>query len=835
MGKKVLIVGGVAGGATAAARLRRLDEKAQIIMFERGDFISFANCGLPYFIGDVIKDGEQLTLQTPESFKSRLNVDVRVKSEVTKIDRDKKTVEVRESNGKVYEESYDYLILSPGADPIVPPIEGAKTEAVFTLRNIPDTYRIKNYVLQNNPKTAVVVGAGYIGIEMAENLHTLGLDVSIVELSDHVIQPLDFDMAAEVHKHIQSKGVALYLNRGVTGLHFDNGTYEVILSEGPSIKADMVILAVGVRPESGLAKDAGLELGFRDCIVTDNHMKTSDPFIYAVGDAVEVVDVITGKKVFVPLASPANRQGRIAADNIAGKNSTYGGTLGTAILKAFDMTVATTGSNEKTLKVAGIDYEKSFTFSASNASYYPGATFMTIKLLFEKISGKVLGAQITGYKGVDKRIDVIATAIKAGMNVSDLTNLELSYAPPFGSAKDPVNMAGYVASNIISEDAKIFHWHDIKDLDPEKVTILDVRTETEFSNGSINGAVNIPVDSLRERISELDSKKPVYVFCQIGLRGYISSRILMQNGFDNVYNLSGGYRLYKTVTTPLKPFKGFGKKVSNTLEKNEDDQKSMELSEKGAITSATSSKEESPAKRITVNACGLQCPGPILKVSEAMKKLNPGEELEISATDPAFATDVEAWCKRTGNELVESNSSNGQFFVVVRKGAETLKKASTSSGDAKNIIVFSGDLDKAIAAFIIANGSAAMGREVNMFFTFWGLNILRKAHKVRVKKNFIEKMFGFMMPRGTKKLGISNMNMMGMGAVMIRKIMKHKNISSIEELIDTAIKNGVTITACSMSMDVMGIKQEELIEGVKMGGVAAMLASAEESDMSLFI
>lgn len=834
MEKKILIVGGVAGGATAAARLRRLDEHAQIIMFEKGDYISFANCGLPYFIGDVITDGEKLTLQSPESFKSRLNVDVRIRSEVIKINRDKKTIDVREANGKVYEESYDYLILSPGAEPIVPPIEGSKTEAVFTLRNIPDTYRIKNYVKQNNPKSAVVVGAGYIGIEMAENLHQLGLDVSIVEMADHVIQPLDFDMAAEIHNHIQSKGVALHLNHGLTGLHYDNGTYEVKLSEGASLYADMVILAIGVKPESGLAKDAGLELGFRNCIVTDNHMKTSDPFIYAVGDAVEVVDVITGKKVFVPLASPANRQGRIAADNIAGIDSTYGGTLGTAILKAFDMTVATTGSNEKSLKAAGIEYEKSFTFSASNATYYPGATFMTIKLLFGKKSGKILGAQITGYNGVDKRIDILATAIKAGMDVFDITNIELAYAPPFGSAKDPVNMAGYVASNIIKGDMKIFHWHDSKNLDPNKVTILDVRTKEEFLNGSINGAINIPVDELRDRIFELDSKKPAYVFCQIGLRGYIASRILMQNGFDNVYNLSGGYRLLNAVTTPLKPFQGFGKNTVATAKKT-NDQKSMELSEKGTTTVPSKEDTHSSSKRITLDACGLQCPGPILKVSEAMKKLTSGEELEISATDPAFTTDVEAWCNRTGNELVESNNKGGQFIVVIRKGADTVKKATSSAGDAKNIIVFSGDLDKAIAAFIIANGSASMGREVNMFFTFWGLNILRSAKKVKIKKNIVEKMFGFMMPRGTKKLGISKMNMMGMGSVMIRKVMKHKNISSIEELIDTAIKNGVKITACSMSMDVMGIKQEELIEGVKLGGVATMLASAEESDMSLFI
>jgi NADPH-dependent 2,4-dienoyl-CoA reductase/sulfur reductase-like enzyme/peroxiredoxin family protein/rhodanese-related sulfurtransferase/TusA-related sulfurtransferase len=829
MARKVLIVGGVAGGATAAARLRRLDEHAQIIMFERGDYISFANCGLPYYIGDVIRDKEKLTLQSPESFKARLNVDVRIRSEVIKINRDKKTVEVRETGGKIYEESYDKLILSPGSSPIVPPIEGAKSDAVFILRNIPDTYRIKDYINNNRPKSAVVVGAGYIGIEMAENLHALGLDVSVVELSDHVIQPLDSDMAAEVHKHISSKGVALYLEHALTGIHQEGNSYNLSLSKGPGIKADMVILAVGVRPETPLAKDAGLELGTRGCIVTDEHMRTSDPDIYAVGDAVEVVDVVTGKKVFVPLASPANRQGRIASDNIAGLDSTYGGTLGTAILKAFDMTVAVTGSSERTLKAAGIDYEKSYTFSASNASYFPGAAFMTIKLLFEKTTGKLLGAQVTGFKGVDKRIDVFATAIKAGMTVQDLTNLELSYAPPFGSAKDPVNMAGYVASNVVSGDMKIFHWNNVSDLDLDKVTLLDVRTDEEFANGTIKGAVNIPVDELREKLDMLDRKKPVYVFCQIGLRGYIAYRILIQNGFNEVYNLSGGYRLYSMASTPFQPHMGTGEKIGDRPAKA-NDERSMELSEKGSGGSASQ-----PAKRISLNACGLQCPGPILKVSEAVKSIAEGEEVEVQATDPAFATDVEAWCKRTGNEIVENSNSGGQFRVVVKKGNMAKSSEIGSTKDAKNIIVFSGDLDKAIAAFIIANGAAAMGRQVNMFFTFWGLNILRSAKKVKVKKDLVERMFGFMMPRGSKKLGLSRMNMLGMGSAMIRKVMANKNINSLEELIETAQKNGVQITACSMSMDVMGIKKEELVDNIKVGGVASMLATAEESDMSLFI
>lgn len=549
MSKKVLIVGGVAGGATAAARLRRLDEHAKIILFERGDHISFANCGLPYYIGNVIEDREELFLQTPESFRTRYNVDVRTGSEVIRIDRESKTVFVRDKTENIYRESYDYLILSPGAEPVIPPVEGVKAEAVFTLRNIEDTFRIKDYINSRKPGSAVVAGAGYIGLEMAENLHALGLKVSVIELSDHVIQPLDPDMAAEVHRHMTRKGVNLFLNRAVTAIRFDGGSYDVLMDNGKSLKTDMVILAVGVRPESSLARDAGLELGIRGCIVTDNRMRTSDPFIYAVGDAVETADIVSGKKVYVPLASPANRQARIAADNIAGIASTYDGTLGTSILKVFDMTVAMTGNNERVLKQSGVEYEKSFTYSASNAGYYPGAAFMTIKLLFRKNNGKILGTQITGSKGVDKRIDVLATAIKAGMTVHDLARLELSYAPPYGSAKDPVNIAGYVASNILDGIVKVFHWHDIDFLDPDKVTILDVRTQEEYRRGTLKGAVNIPLDDLRNRLSELDKSKPVYVFCQVGFRGYVAARILSQNGFRDVYNLSGGYRLFRMISS----------------------------------------------------------------------------------------------------------------------------------------------------------------------------------------------------------------------------------------------------------------------------------------------
>jgi len=806
MNKKILIIGGVAGGASAAARLRRLDENAEIIMLERGDYISYANCGLPYYIGGVIKDKNNLTLQTPHSFNERFNVDVRILSEVVKINAQEKTVEIKNvKTGDVYTENYDNLILSPGADPILPKIEGTDLDGIFALRTIPDTYKIKEYVNEKQPKSAVIVGGGYIGIEMADNLHALGLKVSIVELQDHLIGPLDYDMACETHNHIISKGVDLYLNNGVKKIAKNTKGLTIELSNG-SINTDIVILAVGVRPESSLAKNAGLEVNSRGSICVDSKMTTSNKFIYAVGDAVEVVNFVSGAKAFIPLAGPANKQGRIAADNISGRESEYKGTQGTSILKCFDMTVAMTGLNERDAKANGLDYEKSFTFSASHAGYYPGATNMAIKTVFEKVTGKILGASIVGFDGVDKRCDVFATAIRAGMTIKDLTELELSYAPPFSSAKDPVNMAGYVASNILSGDVEIFHWHDVQKLDLEKVTLLDTRTTIEFENGNISGSVNMPIDTLRKNLNKLDKSKPVYIYCQIGLRGYVAARILLQNGFA-VKNLSGGYRLYNAI---------YSKKTSK--DSVNDQQIKIEIK----------------AKTIDIDACGLQCPGPIMRVAQALKTASEGDVLSVTATDPSFSEDVGAWCSRTGNKLLESGNENGIFKVVIQKGVENAQQLA-QGGNGKNIIVFSGDLDKALASFIIANGSAAMGRKVSMFFTFWGLNILRKSTHVQTKKNFIERMFGKMMPRGASKLSLSKMNMAGMGAAMIRGIMKNKNIDSLEALIQLALDNGVELVACTMTMDIMGIKKEELLDGVTYGGVAKMLAFAEESDMSLFI
>lgn len=592
---KVLIVGGVAGGASAAARLRRLDETAEIIVFEKGEYISYANCGLPYYIGEVIKKKERLIVQTPENMRKRFNIDIRVNSEVISIDRKSKTVEVLDrSNNRIYTESYDRLILSPGAEPVKPRLGGVDSQRVFTLRDIPDTYRIKDFIDNSRPENAVIVGAGFIGLEMAENLHERGIRVTIVELSDHVMGPLDPDMAAFVHQYLRSKGISLYLKNGVSEFVPDGERIGVKLSDGRLLPADMVILAVGVRPNVKLAAAAGLKLGKSGGIAVDEFMQTSDPDIYAVGDAVEVQDfmgtvlknVATGgraasgekaaavdeasdnaatmraepgkepgtepgtepvRTVLVPLAGPANKQGRIAADNICGRNVKYNGTQGTSIVKLFDMTVAQTGLNEKRLKEMGADYEKSFTYSLSHAGYYPGSTPMTIKLLFEKTDGTILGAQIVGYDGVDKRIDVIATAIRAGMTVFDLQELELSYAPPFSSAKDPVNIAGFVASNLLKGDVSIYHWDEIGDLDRTRALLLDVRTKAEFSLGTINSAVNIPLDELRERIGELPADKSIYVFCQVGLRGYIAARMLMGRGFASVKNLNGGYLVYNTI------------------------------------------------------------------------------------------------------------------------------------------------------------------------------------------------------------------------------------------------------------------------------------------------
>ncbi len=821
MSKKIVIVGGVAGGASAAARLRRVDEKAEIILFEKGEHISFANCGLPYYIGGVIKDKENLLVQTPEKMKDRFNIDVRVFSEVVKIDRDKKTVEVKNTKtGATYHESYDNLVLSPGAEPIKPNLLGIEGPRVFTLRNIPDTYKIKDFVDEKKPKRAIVVGAGFIGLEVAENLHLRGVKVTVVELADHVIGPLDFDMAAIVHQHMKTKEVEFYLKDGVKGLQSEIDYINVELTSGRVLKADMVIMGIGVKPETRIANEAGLKIGVSGGIEVNEYMQTSDENIYAVGDAVEVKDFISGNPALIPLAGPANKQGRIAANNIAGIKEKFEGTQGTSIVKIFDISVAVTGNNERILKRNNIEFERSFTHSGSHAGYYPGAMPLSIKILFSKETGKIYGASIVGYDGVDKRMDVIATAIRAGLTVHDLEKLELAYAPPYSSAKDPVNIAGFTAANIIKGDCNIFHWDQLTQIDMSKSMIIDVRTPMEFSLGSIQGAINIPVDDLRKRMYEIPKEKDVYILCQVGLRGYVATRILMQNGYESVKNLSGGYKTYH---------------LAVAKQSNEDIFEYEKITQSDEIMPVDCNGYDCKEKMdVEVDACGLQCPGPIMQTFNAIKAMNIGDILKIKASDPGFTRDIQKWCERTGNKLISLDTRNNVITAIIKKGVPQAHQEKTSGND-KTMVVFSGDLDKAIASFIIANGAVSMGRKVTLFFTFWGLNILRKNEKVKVKKDLLSNMFGMMMPRGSKNLKLSRMSMGGIGGGLIRHLMVKKNVGTLEDMIEQAKANGIELVACNMSMDLMGIKKEELIDGVTIGGVATFLGSAEDSDMSLFI
>ena len=545
MAKKVVIVGGVAGGASAAARLRRLDEDAEIIMFERGLHISFANCGLPYYIGNIIPDRKRLLVQTPERMQARFNIDVRTLSEVTRILPSQKEVEVCDlSSDETYRESYDYLIISPGAFPLVPDLPGIDLSNVFKIRNVPDSDTVKKYIQEQEPETAVVLGGGFIGLEMADVLHESGVETAVVEASSQIMGPLDAEMAAIVQNYLRWQGIDLYLADRAAALEGTDRVEKVVLESGRTIPADMVVLGIGVRPEVGLAQEAGLALGSTGGILVDEYLRTSDPFIYAVGDAIQVRDFVTGRDVLVPLAGPANRQGRLVADNIAGYPTRYGEVQGTAIVKILDMAAAVTGSNEKSLTREGRDFLTCHLHPSSHAAYYPGSTQMSMKLLFTPGEGKVLGAQIVGYNGVDKRIDVLATAIRAGMTVFDLQELELAYAPPFGSAKDPVNLAGYVASNMLKGDVEMAYWPEVPEFVAAGAVLLDVRTSREFSRGAVEGAMHVPVDNLREQLELIPRDKEILVYCRTGLRSYIAARILSQRGY-RCKNISGGYELYR--------------------------------------------------------------------------------------------------------------------------------------------------------------------------------------------------------------------------------------------------------------------------------------------------
>lgn len=810
---KYIVIGGVAGGATVAARLRRMDEQAEIILLERGAYVSYANCGLPYYIGGEISERDHLFVQTVKGFQDRFAIDIRVRQEAVEILREQKAVRIKNlETGAEYTESYDKLVLSPGAAPIRPNLEGINLPNIFTLRNVPDTDAIKNYITANRPRRAVVVGGGFIGLEMAENLHRQGLEVHVVEMGRQVMTPIDYSMASIVHHHMVEQGIHLHLERGVTRFASSaSGALEVVLSDEQKIETDMVILSIGVRPETTLAKDSGLAIGALGGISVNEYMQTSDPDIYALGDAVEVVHGVTGKPALIPLAGPANKQGRIVADNIVyGNVSVYSGTIGTSIAQVFDLTVAAAGANSKLLDREKIPYLSSFTHSQSHAGYYPGAVSMSVKILFSPENGRLLGAQIVGFDGVDKRIEMLAQVIQNQGTVADLMELEHAYAPPYSSAKDPVNMAGFVADNILKKRVETILWSDVASLPADAVKI-DVRTPAEYELGTIPGFVNIPVDELRGRLAELPKDRLIVVTCAIGLRGYLAYRILKQHGFTNVKNLSGGYKTWSAATMPV--------------------------GQPDASCDSCCGDEPCSTKNIVeVNACGLMCPGPIMKLKSTYEQLDNDAMLCITATDQAFAKDVKSWCKMTGADLVSLDKQGGQVKALVRKQQpKACAPAQQGGAENKTIVVFSDDLDKALASFVIANGAASTGKKVSMFFTFWGLNIIKKSQKPAVEKDIWGRMFSWMLPSDSKALKLSQMNMMGIGSKMMRFLMKKKKIDSLESLIAQAREQGVEFIACTMSMDVMGVKQEELLDDVTLGGVATYLERTEEANLNLFI
>ncbi|HFU4387430.1 TPA: FAD-dependent oxidoreductase [Streptococcus suis] len=821
MSKKIVIIGGVAGGATAATRLRRLNEEDKIVLFEKGEYISFANCGLPYHVGGVIKERENLLIQTVDGMNQQYGLDVRNFSEVLEINPQSKSVTVlNHQTGERYVESYDQLIISTGAKAIVPPIVGIEeADNVFRLRNIPDMDQIKAYIAENQIATATVVGGGFIGLEMMENLVELGIQVQLIEMAPQVMPTIDIEMAQLIHSQMNIHGVNLILNDGLK--EFRQNGRELLLTSGKTLQTDMTILSIGVLPENTLAKVAGLELGYKGGIKVNQQLQTSQPDIYAIGDAIEVIDLVSGQPTHIPLAWPANRQGRLVADIINGSDAGYFGTQGTAVAKVFELTVASTGNSERLLKQAGIEYETIHIHPNSHAGYYPGASPIALKLLFG-IDGKILGAQAIGTEGVEKRIDVIATAMRFGARADQLASIELSYAPPYSSAKDPVNMLGYTADNILSGKVATFQWSQVDELISNNAFLLDVREEFELATGTIESSHHIPLNQLRQRLGELPKNQPIYVYCQVGHRGYNAARILSQAGFD-VKNLDGGYKTYKTTHYRIKPL--------DYLSFNQTRHKSEDLKESSEI--------------IHLDACGLQCPGPILKVKEKIDKMSIGQKMEIEASDFGFGADLAAWCQNTGNTLLSNKIENGKVLATIVKGKSSISESEMKNlpslgqegvlketKDGATMVVFSGDLDKALASMIIASGAAAYGKKVTIFFTFWGLSILKKQ---KVKKSGLAKLFDIMLPSKANNLPLSQMNMGGMGASMIKYIMKQKNVDSLPDMIEQAHQLGVKFVACTMSMDLMGIEKEELFDFVEYGGVATFIGDSEQANMQLFI
>ena len=807
--KKVLIVGGVAGGASTATRLRRLNEDLEIILFEKGQHVSFANCGLPYHIGGVIENRESLLVQTPESLKERFNLDVRVNSEVISVNSQEKSVVVKTKNGEEYKKSFDYLVLAPGAKPLVPPIDGIGEKNIYTLRNVTDLDKIMEKI--KSVKEAIVIGGGFIGVEVAENLQEIGITTTLIEAAPSILAPFDSEMSNILETQLANNGINLLTNNKVVKFQNEDEKVLVSLENGNVIKGDVVILAIGVSPDTKFLNNSGINLGERGHILVNEHLETNIKDIYALGDAILVKHFVTGQDVAIALAGPANRQGRIVAGNISGRDEIYKGSFGTSIIKVFNLTGGATGLNERSLKSFGKNFEKIYLHPNDHAGYYPGATPVSIKLLYEKETRKVLGAQAVGLNGVDKFIDVIATVLKFRGTIDDLAELDLAYAPPYSSAKSPANMSGFIGQNIEDGLMEQSYVKDLENFDREKQIILDVREELELIGGKFENSINIPLSQLRKRFSELPKDKEILTYCAVGLRGYIACRFLISKGYK-VKNIAGGFK------SKLSEIKVSKKEINNEI-KNDNN---TPIDEKDYL-----------------NLSGLSCPGPLVKIKNKIDELNQDDILKVKVTDPGFYNDIQSWAKVTKNRLVKLKKQDKTIYATLQKGlgnkinSNNKENKIIETNDAMTIVVFSGDLDKAIAAFIIANGALAMGKKVTMFFTFWGLSILRK--KSLPNKSSLEKMFDMMLPKNSQGLPLSKMNFFGMGAKMIRDIMNRKNIMSLEELMKKSIEDGANLVACTMSMDVMGIKEEELIDGISFGGVGQYLGEANKSNNNLFI
>ncbi len=808
---KTVIIGGVAGGASAAARLRRLDEKAEIVMFERGPHISYANCGLPYHLGKIIPERSWLLVMTPENFRARFNVDVHVNHEVTAIDRAKKTVKVlNRQTGAESEERYDKLILATGSSPMDLKLPGMDLPEVLPLWTLEDMDRIAKK-LDAGAKSAIVVGGGFVGMELAESLRHRGLAVTLLEMGRQLLPTMDEEMSSLLAEELRLSGIVVELGATVSAFApAEGGGVRATVKDGRSWTADVVALCVGVKPNSALAQAAGLEIGPKGHVVTDAQMRTADPDVFAVGDVVSVADPVFGEPTAVPLAGPANRQGRIVADNVLGRGRRYEGTFGASVVKVGKLTAASCGHTEAKLKAMGKPYQKVYLHAGSHAGYYPGATTLHIKLLCGG-DGKIYGGQVIGAEGADKRADVLGVAMRAGMTVRQLAELELCYAPPFSSAKDPITVAGMIATNALDGVTTLAHAAAL----PEGALLLDVREPAETAQGALKGAVNIPLHQLRARAFELPKDRKIVVYCQVGLRGYVAERILKQLGYDAA-NLSGGYLTWKQ----FQP------------EKWVPSDEQIVLASTGSEGGPKSEAEDEP--KTVVDVRPLQCPGPVVRIKKELDGLAEGATIKVLASS-GFAPDLTNWAQSCGHKVVKLAQKGAHLEAVVRKGAAQPCTGVAAGANSGALVLFSNDLDKVLAALIIALGMAAAGMQVSIFFTFWGLSVLRKNPGPVVKKSLINRMFSFMLPKGAAKLALSKMHMAGLGTAMMKYVMAGQNVASLPEMLQSARAMGVKFIACDMTIGVMGLTREELVDVDEIAGVATFVARAKESGPTLFI